>query len=337
MGHDEETNNFNGGTTPVTPNPRAQFTSGNRLGMRPARDLSTAEELNRIVEAENRENLEAQGGDIVLAPAEKEPKDKKFYIIIVLAIVTILAFAIGFLAKNGGIGGIMGNASTEKTNDFAKWLLNGDGKVATTTKSNGTELTIADFSVDGDKVIYPLDFYNVSTYATKKDENIEHYFVELNNKYNALKTETANSDKAGDVEKLGKAILLLENNVNYLKIQRDIMAEYKKSEAAAKEYLRDRFDKDLGSEQYNLILKAQLGFYENSVSENALYASANCYNENTGGNFECIMRTNDAELISSIDLANSATAHNFRYMSSDSMIKILNKEIITLVKSIGGK
>ena len=140
MGHDEETNNFNGGTTPVTPNPRAQFTSGNRLGMRPARNFSAMDELNRITEAEQRENLEANGGDVVIATAEAQPKDKKLFIIAILAAAVVIVFAIGFFIK-GGISNIIGgnNASGDykkEFNQYANYLISGEMSEAALTGSN---------------------------------------------------------------------------------------------------------------------------------------------------------------------------------------------------------
>ena len=298
--------------------------------------FSAADELNRIVEAEQKENLEAAGGDIVLAPVETPKKDKKVIIAIVLAIVTVIVFAVGFMMKGGGISGVFSGTSAG-TGDFTKWLLNGDGSVATTTEKTETELKIADFSNDEEKLIYPLNFYNVTTYATRKDENIEKYFSELNNKYETLKNEKANSNQASDVEKLGKLINLLENSVNYAKIQRDIVKEYSNNKTAAENYFKEHFKKDLGDDNLNAILNVQAKFYEDSAVELVLYSKNNCYNQNTGGDFECIIRVGNADLMSAINEANNATSQDFRKMASEGVIKKLNKEIVGVVMSIGGK
>ena len=336
MGHDEETNNFNGGTTPVTPNPRAQFTSGNRLGMRPSRNLSAADELNRIVAAENQENATVNGGDIVLAPAAKQPKDKKVYIAIALGIITIAVFVIGFLMKSGGLNGIIGGTSAEAS-DFTKWLLNGDGSVATTTEKSNAEIKIADFANDQNKLIYPLNFYNVSTYATRRDENIEKYFTTLNQKYEVLKAEKANTDKKEDVEKLGELLELLENSVNYTKISRELATEYSNGANAAKSFYKNKFDKKMSDDRYSSILNTQARFFEDQFTEMSIYKKAGCYDDKNGADFNCIINKNDADLINQINNANGDVLRDFAQMSSNGIIKTFNEEIIKLVKSISEK
>lgn len=140
MGHDEETNNFNGGENsinpPVAPNPRAQI-ANNRLGMRPARNLSAMDELNRITEDENRQKAPvSETGDIVLNADVKQPKDKKIIIIIVLAILVVAVFAFGLIMTNGKNGGIFGgNAESANSmeykiafNNYSNYLMYGEPK-----------------------------------------------------------------------------------------------------------------------------------------------------------------------------------------------------------------
>lgn len=155
MGQDEETNNFNGGTPPVTPNPRAQFMSGNRLGMRPARDLSAAEELNRIVEAEQKENIEANGGDIILAPTGKQPKDRKIIVIIVLAIAIVITFTVGILLsimRNKAVSGdrdAIGTSSVDILFDEKAYIpyMNNDGMYGYINPENGEVVISAKYNL----------------------------------------------------------------------------------------------------------------------------------------------------------------------------------------------
>lgn len=333
MGHDEETNNFNGGTTPVSPNPRATI-GNNRLGMQKSRDFSAMDELNRISEAGKQEI--SGGEDIVLAPAEKAPKDKKVYIAIALGIITIAVFGIGFFINAQKSGSIFGGASAG-TSDFTKWLLNGDGSVATTIDKAEKELTIADFSEDGENLIYPLNFYNVSSYATRKDENIEKYFSELNAKYTTLKQEKAGTNKASDVEKLGEVIELLENSVNYSKIKRDFVNEYTKGMDAAKSFYETKFKKKMSDEKYGTILNIQGRFYEDAAAEAGVYKNAGCYDDNFGINSECLMLQNNQELNSKATELEGEISRDFNKMASKGVLETLNKDIIKLVKSIGGK
>jgi hypothetical protein len=116
MGHDEDTNNFNvsgnSPVTPVTPNPRAQL-GNNRLGMRPARNLSAKEELDRI-SADSNPNATASNGDIVLNAGAKPKKDKKIIVIIMLAIVTVIAIIASLFITKSGILGASGTKTVSK-------------------------------------------------------------------------------------------------------------------------------------------------------------------------------------------------------------------------------
>lgn len=143
MGQDENTNPFNGNETPVfetptpTPAPEApvapapaptpipvtkpgqvsesvsQLSSYNRLGMRPSRNLSAREELDRI----------APKAPVAPAPAAKEkgPRDPKIKIIIVLVIVTAIALVamlvISVMSGNGGIFGGKKNSAVSTSGE----------------------------------------------------------------------------------------------------------------------------------------------------------------------------------------------------------------------------
>ena len=153
MGQDENTNPFNGNETPVfetptpTPAPEApvapapapapvaeapaapapipvtkpgqvsesvsQLSSYNRLGMRPSRNLSAREELDRI----------APKAPVAPAPAAKEkgPRDPKIKIIIVLVIVTAIALVamlvISAMSGNGGIFGGKKNSAVSTSGE----------------------------------------------------------------------------------------------------------------------------------------------------------------------------------------------------------------------------
>lgn len=111
MGQDENKNDGtampNPAPTPtLTPNPRATFTSGNHLGMRPSRDLSAQEELDRISASST--PTQDSNGDIVLDnPTPKKSNKKR--ILIVILIITVLAAVVGagiflILQQNNSVG-----------------------------------------------------------------------------------------------------------------------------------------------------------------------------------------------------------------------------------------
>lgn len=99
MGHDEGKNNFGGGVNPAS--------------------NSAMDELNRISADLNPNRIEATGtGDIKLS-ADKGPKDKKIFIIAILAVLIVIAFAANLFITKNGIGGIGGKSSAFKDEDLA--------------------------------------------------------------------------------------------------------------------------------------------------------------------------------------------------------------------------
>ena len=135
MGHDEDKNNFDtGGTspTPVTPNPRATITSGNRLGMRTSRNVSAAQaELDRISADSNPNAVPSSStGDITLTPSEPKSKsNKKIFLLIGLAIVAVVIFVVNlFISKNIAKGG-NSKAEKEYISSYLKLIQYGDSEI----------------------------------------------------------------------------------------------------------------------------------------------------------------------------------------------------------------
>ena len=116
-------------TIPVTPNPRAQFTSGNRLGMRQSRTFSAQEELNRISNDLNPNSTTptAPVGDIILG-GEKPKKNKKplIFALVGVAIVAVIGVVAALLLKNGNIIKSPEMVLREKFNLYANYMLYGE-------------------------------------------------------------------------------------------------------------------------------------------------------------------------------------------------------------------
>ena len=195
MGQDENTNPFNGNETPVfetptpTPAPEApapapapipvtkpgqvsesvsQLSSYNRLGMRPSRNLSAREELDRIAPK------------APVAPAavakEKGPRDPKIKIIIVLVIVTAIALVamlvISAMSGNGGIfGGKKNSINKDDLASYVKYLQYGKESSKNTLSK---EMAFSD------------SFLSKLLDSEESDETLKEYATEINSLYAKL-------------------------------------------------------------------------------------------------------------------------------------------------------
>lgn len=320
MGQDEETNNFNGGTPPVTPNPRAQFMSGNRLGMRPARDLSAAEELNRIVEAEQKENIEANGGDIILAPTGKQPKDKKIIVIIVLAIAIVITFTVGILMK-GGIGAVLGSNTSHSSGDykkefnqFANYLISGEAKEDALTGSNNSLRNYA-FNkairggddnrkkfIEEAYRLFEVFYADFSSAAVKDGEITSH----VSSYYNVLKMlylyETSDKIESGN-----------------------ILDEYmEKSEDSARNLIENSYSKLAASDSeaakgYAEILRADGRAY---LAEFIKYRSNGCISKEKGIDQNCV----NHKVMYDLDAQNYMKAHRAVYVTYNNAVSEITSE-----------
>ena len=346
MGHDEDKNNFGGGnpnlgrpvtpvvpaTTATTPNPRAQAIVNNRLGLRPARNLSAQEELDRISGVDHQS--QPAGGDIILAP-EKKRGSKKFLIIGLVTVLIIAAVVAGIVLLSRG-GNFLGGVSYKKElDDFSEWLLNGDGSVRVSSEKSESKTTLADFTDKDDELIYPLNFYTLSSYIYEEDEDIARYFSELYLRYDKLKKKIGNSNKKSEVEELGVFIEILENNVNYTKIRKTLASEYRNSTESAREYYRKRFEKDLSDDMFQTILDMQADLYDYSLNEDLVYMEANCYDPVKGPIYECIISNNNYDYFNRAEEESSKVLSSFRMISSLNTEKRISEKIISLLKEMG--
>ena len=370
MGHDENTNYLAGGAnqgTPATPTnsgaPSAPFAPGapispatptqaapvasttpgfgmqtlsnNRLGMRPARDLKNVDELNRIVAAETRENIEANGGDIILAPSAPVKNKKKVFVLLLVAAAVILLALVVVLTVVGANGGGMFAKKETTASALTDWLLNGDGSDYLVDENRDNNSKLEDYVKDSKKLIYPLSFYNATSLNTSRNERVEEYFAELDRRYQALKADESMASKKNEIEKLGRALSLLEYNVNYVKKLKEIFAGYdNEGNCRVEGCFTKYFDKDLGDEKYNEILKKQREFYLESVRKMYLYSSAGCYDEKNTGDYDCILSQGNSELTDRIDSQVRDVDDLFGEISNTDLINMLNGEIVATVKKI---
>ena len=330
MGHDEDKNNFNGGTTPVnpvpvTPNPRAQF-GNNRIGMRPSRDFSAnsaQEELNRIsgVTPQTQAN---NGGDIILAAAKPEKKNNKIIIafIIGLAVMVILAVVL-LVVKNN-------TTTSVASNDFVKYLLNGDGNIKTNDKNEKVAL-LSDY-IDNNKSIYPFTFYTLSSKSSFRDKNIDSYFSNVHAKFEEFK-KSYSGGKSAAIEKLGVLIELTEKNVNYMKTKEENISQYSSNPQKYKSVFTENFADTQYSELDEVSLY-QRQYYDSEMSYIAYFDSIGCL-INSKPSIDCVVLKGDVHVAGDIDEKENTIDRSFRAMASKS--GILNREIVNTLAEINGR
>jgi hypothetical protein len=170
---------------------------------------------------------------------------------------------------------------------------------------------------------------------TSRNERVEEYFAELDRRYQALKADESMASKKGEIEKLGKALSLLEYNVNYVKKLKEIFAGYdNEGNCRVEGCFTKHFDKDLGDEKYNEILKKQREFYLESVKMAHLYSLMGCYEEDSMGNYSCMLNQKNPELENQTDEIIDGVDDAFDEISGDRIISTLNKEIVLMIKKV---
>jgi hypothetical protein len=327
MGHDEDKNNFGGGTDPVsptsiTPNPRASIAK-NRIGMRPARNFSAQDELNRISGVATQ--TQTAGGDIVLNNGVKKKSNKIIIAIILgLAVMAILCVVLFVMKRNTSI--------VASDSNFVKYLLNGDGDIKTTEKRE-KEAILADYINDSNRKIYPFTFYNLSTYSTRRDEKIEKYFSNIRIKYEEYKEAYSGTGKEAQVKKLGTLLELVEKNVDYMKNREDIINKYKDNPGLLKQNYKEYFvETDI--EDLKNVSTLQIYYYENEIAYAALYDSVGCLKGNVA-DMDCMVRTGNINAIDSSIKEESDIGRTFNDMLSSN--RVLNHEIIKTLVEINDK
>lgn len=235
MGPDENKNNFNGGvnlnppnsiapnSTPIlittstpyqsstlnpaldptpnpaldpTPNPRAQFTAGNRLGMRQSRKFSAKEELNRISNDLNLNSANATlvgannvaFSDAALGGAKSKTGSTKKPLIFALIGVTVVA-AIGLIAilalKPNEKMASSGDPLRDKFNLFANYVLYGEESAADIKDEN--------YEIGNNYYLGELKYKDGN--EDEKRQALEQYFVKASEKFSNFYDEYQKSGR----------------------------------------------------------------------------------------------------------------------------------------------
>lgn len=230
MGPDENKNNFNGGvnlnppnsmapnSTPIltttstssqssalnptlaptpnpaldpTPNPRAQFTAGNRLGMRQSRKFSAKEELNRISNDLNLNSANvapAGANDVAFGGAKPKASSTKKPLIFALIGVTVVAVAglIAILAlKPNEKMASSGDPLRDKFNLFANYVLYGEESAADIKDEN--------YEIGNTYYLGELKYKDGN--ENEKRQTLEQYFIKASEKFSSFYDEYQKSGR----------------------------------------------------------------------------------------------------------------------------------------------
>ncbi len=328
MGHDEDKNNFGGGTDPVnptsvTPNPRAQLAK-NRIGMRPARNFSAQDELNRISGVTTQ--TQTTGGDIVLNNGVKKKNKLPIIIVAVLVIVGIIIAIVLLAMKTTSL-----KTDVVDSGDFIGYLLNGDSNIQTNTHKKDN--AIIDDYINNDDLIYPFTFYNMASYSSHSDKKIEKYFSDVQEKYNIFREENEKSSKKNSIDRLGNLITVMEKSVNYEKNLNDIAKTYINDKNSTKNYFEKMF-RDFGDDGLEEVSNMQKAFYESVISVVYTFESLGCY-VNGMTSYDCVLASGNMSAVNNIDSMNRDVDASFRKMNAAS--KNVNREIVKTLRDILGK
>lgn len=173
MGHDED-KNFGGGTTPVSPEPVASNTravlGNHRIGMRPARDFSTQDELNRISGVTTQ--TQTAGGDIVLNNGTKKKSKKMLLIVFFTLAVIIVSIVLVLILTGVGKTNVPDNERTA-FNKFANYLLYG--------KDSKEDISAEKYR--SNHRYYIDEIYDNSASSDEFTEKLDDYFKNVESRY----------------------------------------------------------------------------------------------------------------------------------------------------------
>ena len=179
-----------------TPNPRAQFTAGNRLGMRQSRKFSAKEELNRISNDLNLNsaNVAPTGannvafGGAALGGAKPKTGSTKKPLIFALIGITVVA-AIGLIAilalKPNEKMASSGDPLRDKFNLFANYVLYGEESTADIKDEN--------YEIGNTYYLGELKYKDGN--ENEKRQALEQYFVKASEKFSNFYDEYQKSGR----------------------------------------------------------------------------------------------------------------------------------------------
>lgn len=227
MGPDENKNNFNGGvnlspsnsmvpnSTPIltttsmppqsstlnpaldpTPNPRAQFTAGNRLGMRQSRKFSAKEELNRISNDLNlnsanaaptgTNNIAFSGAALgVVKPKTGSTKKPLIFALIGITVVAATGLIAILTLKPNEKMASSGDPLRDKFNLFANYVLYGEESAADIKDEN--------YEIGNTYYLGELKYKDGS--ENEKRQVLEQYFVKASEKFSNFYDEYQKSGR----------------------------------------------------------------------------------------------------------------------------------------------
>ena len=333
MGHDEDKNNFNGGANlvspastasgpnpavsvnpspspmsstnnpspnpmiPVVPNPRAQFTSGNRLGMRQSRTFSAQEELNRISNDLNPNSTTptAPVGDIILG-SEKPKKNRKplIFALVGVAIVAVIGVVAALALVNNPKNKtkIANSEISAKFNEFVDFYL---GKNVDFQKHYSRSI-----SYEVDKAIEKGDAEFFET-AREKTETL----------VSSIKDDTA--------ENLKKYIKQYEKIFNFtynygtsvIPTEESVIKKYNDSgKDATISYIKNSYAKisNLSYHDSNEDVAKEIDYYTTMVNFYDLYKINGCIRTDGSNNEQCLFARGLGKVAT--DLSNSIAQKN---------------------------
>lgn len=235
MGPDENKNNFNGGvnlnppnsiapnSTPIltttstpfqssalnptlaptpnpaldpTPNPRAQFTAGNRLGMRQSRKFSAKEELNRISNDLNLNsaNTTPTGANNavfnsaalgVAKPKTGSTKKPLIFALIGLTVAAVVGLIAIFTLKPNEKMASSGDPLRDKFNLFANYVLYGEESAADIKDEN--------YEIGNTYYLGELKYKDGN--ENEKRQTLEQYFIKASEKFSSFYDEYQKSGR----------------------------------------------------------------------------------------------------------------------------------------------
>ena len=295
MGHDEDKNNFdtNGAsTTPVKPNPLATITSGNRLGMRQSRNISAAQaELDRI-SADSNPNAQS-GDDIVLNSGNTDGGiNKKYLIIGVLLVVSIIAAILSVMVTSGGIPGIgknntvnVSSATKSAFSDFTSTYLGSNANFSELYKTSDA-YNVDDAIESGDKAFFGTSKQKLEALTNSLDDKTDESVKTMINQYSKLFN------------------FVYAYGTTDVPTEEKIIAKYTAGgRAGAEKYITDAYAVLLANkyDDSDDVTNADKAYYLAMVNQLDLYTLNGCLTQTGSTNEKCLVAKIGAAAVASVD------------------------------------
>ena len=360
MGPDENKNNFNGGvnlnppnsiapnSTPIltttstpsqsstlnpaldpTPNPRAQFTAGNRLGMRQSRKFSAKEELDRISNDLNLNSANATpiGANNVafnsatfggMKPKTGSTKKPLIFALIGITVVAVVGLIFAFT--------IMGKASDR--NDL--------GKRELFSAFNSYVSHYLGNEVDFSKSYTVSDIYNVDNAIKNNDHE---FFETAEKKFKSLVDSTNNVSSEILKKQINQYKKIFDYGTSVIPTEKAIFEKYNEvGKDGAVSYIKNSYAKILNVDfqDSNESVLSEINYYTELISFYDLYKINGCNSSSDINNDKCLVskigRKPLVELANSLAQKNKKRTNLLKYVgySKESLWEINN-----LIKQVG--